>query len=139
MAPLWPYAVQERYYLPDSSSILLPKSYKDSKVLALVANAWAGFGAAFGPVVLMSLIWRKMTMWGALAGMLSGAFTVIFWVSFKADFGNSLSQLYEMIPGVIMASLSIVIVSIWGPQNVSKVGDDFDHVSLFLKEKSLIV
>jgi len=109
---------------------------KDSKVLGLVANAWAGFGAAFGPVVLMSLVWRRMTMWGALAGMLTGAITVIFWISFKAELGNSLSQLYEMIPGVLMASLSIVVVSIYGPQSSNKVGEDFDQVSLLLKGNS---
>jgi sodium/proline symporter len=107
---------------------------KESKVLGLVANAWAGFGSAFGPVVLLSLVWRKMTMWGALSGMIVGAATVILWIQFKADFGAGWSQLYEMIPGVIMASLSIVIVSLWGPKNINKVGDDFDHVNLSFKE-----
>jgi len=106
---------------------------KDSKVLGLVANAWAGFGSAFGPVVLLSLVWRRMTMWGALSGMIVGAVTVIMWIQFKAGFGGGWSQLYEMIPGVIMASLSIVIVSILGPKNINKVGDDFDHVNLSLK------
>ena len=108
---------------------------KESKVLGLVANAWAGFGAAFGPVVLMSLVWRKMTMWGALSGMLVGAVTVILWIQFKADFGEPLSGLYEMIPGVIFASLAIFCVSTFGPQNDSKVGEDFDHVNLSLQGK----
>ena len=107
---------------------------KESKVLALVANAWAGFGAAFGPVVLLSLVWRRMTMWGALAGMVVGAATVILWIQFKGQLGSSLSQLYEMIPGVILASLSIYLVSMFGPQNVTKVGEDFDHVQLTLDE-----
>jgi len=106
---------------------------KESKVLALVANAWAGFGSAFGPVVLLSLVWRRMTSWGALAGMITGALTVILWIQFKLDLGESLSQLYEMIPGVLMASLAIYLVSIWGPQNQSQVGNDFDQVNLSLK------
>lgn len=107
---------------------------KDAKVLALVANAWAGFGAAFGPVVLLSLVWRKMTMWGALAGMVTGAVTVILWIQFKADLGATLSGLYEMIPGVLFASAAIYLVSTYGPQNDAKVGEDFDHVSITLKE-----
>ncbi len=106
---------------------------KESKVLGLVSNAWAGFGAAFGPVVLISLVWRNMTRWGALAGMVTGALTVILWIQFKKDFGDGWSQLYEMIPGVIIASLSIYLVSRFGPQNDKLVGEDFDHVHLTYK------
>ena len=75
-----------------------------SRVLGLVSYAWAGFGAAFGPVVLFSLAWKRMTRNGALAGMIVGALTVIFWK-------QTGSALYEMIPGVIAASVAIVIVS----------------------------
>lgn len=80
----------------------------DSKVLGLVSYAWAGFGAAFGPVVLFSLLWKRMTRDGALAGMLVGAVTVIVWKQL-ALFG-----LYEIIPGFAFASLAIVIVSLLG-------------------------
>jgi sodium/proline symporter len=106
---------------------------KDSKVLGLVANAWAGFGAAFGPVVLFSLVWRKMTMWGALSGMVVGALTVILWIQFKADLGEPFSQVYEMIPGVLLASLSIYLVSQFGPPNSAQVGEDFDQSQLIIK------
>src|SRR5690606_34091489 len=51
----------------------------DSRVLGLVAYAWAGFGAAFGPVVVLSLLWKRMTRNGAIAGMLAGALTVLLW------------------------------------------------------------
>lgn len=78
----------------------------NSKVLALVSNAWAGFGAAFGPVVLMSVMWKRMTRTGALAGMLVGAVTVLIWMKYKW-FG-----LYEIIPGFILAALAIFIVSL---------------------------
>ena len=64
-----------------------------SKVLGLVSYAWAGFGASFGPVIIMSLWWKKMTKNGALAGMVTGAVTVIVWNTF-GWFG-----LYEIIPG----------------------------------------
>ncbi len=106
---------------------------RNSKVLSLVANAWAGFGAAFGPVVLLSLVWRKMTSWGALAGMFSGALTVILWISFKSDLGTGLSQMYEMIPGVLISTMAIYVVSTFGPENKPQVGEDFDHVKSLLK------
>jgi sodium/proline symporter len=82
----------------------------DSRVLGLVSYAWAGFGAAFGPVVVFSLFWGRMTGAGALAGMLAGATTVVLWKLVLAQqFG---SALYEMIPGVLVASLAIVIGSL---------------------------
>ena len=77
----------------------------DSRVLGLVSYAWAGFGAAFGPVVLFSLFWKRMTRNGALAGMIVGALTVIFWK-------QTGSALYEMVPGFLAASAAIVIASL---------------------------
>ncbi|RZA14901.1 MAG: sodium:proline symporter, partial [Proteobacteria bacterium] len=71
----------------------------------LVSYAWAGFGAAFGPVVLISVVWKGMTRNGALAGILVGAATVIVWKHFE------LLGLYEIIPGFAFASLAILIVS----------------------------
>ncbi len=76
----------------------------DSRVLGLVSYAWAGFGAAFGPVVLLSLFWQRMTRNGALAGMVVGALTVVLW-RFTG------SALYELVPGFIAATLAILIVS----------------------------
>ena len=78
----------------------------DSKVLGLVAYAWAGFGAAFGPVVLLSVTWPRMTRNGALAGMLVGAVTVVVWKEFIG------LGLYEIIPGFILAGVAIVLVSL---------------------------
>jgi sodium/proline symporter len=79
----------------------------DSRVLGLVAYAWAGFGAAFGPVVLLSLAWGRMTRNGALAGVLAGAATVVLW----KHTGNAL---YEIVPGFIAATVAIVVVSLLG-------------------------
>ncbi|GAB3337054.1 sodium/proline symporter PutP [Marilutibacter aestuarii] len=82
----------------------------DSRVLGLVSYAWAGFGAAFGPVVLLSLFWERMTRNGALAGIVLGAGTVIAWKQVAVQqFG---SGLYEMVPGFIVATLGIVVVSL---------------------------
>jgi sodium/proline symporter len=77
----------------------------ESRVLGLVSYAWAGFGAAFGPVVLFSLFWGRMTRNGALAGMVAGAVTVIVWK-------QTGSPLYEMVPGFIAATVAIVVVSL---------------------------
>lgn len=86
---------------------------RSSTILNLVANAWAGFGAAFGPVILISLYWRRMTLWGALAGMLSGSATVLAWVygPWTID-GIALNDwLYSMVPGVAVSALAVVLVS----------------------------
>lgn len=76
----------------------------DSKVLGLVSYAWAGFGAAFGPVVILSLFWRKMTGFGALAGMITGAVVVVAWKMTG-------SSLYEIVPGFIASTIAIIVVS----------------------------
>ncbi|MBK4587351.1 sodium:proline symporter, partial [Enterobacter hormaechei] len=80
----------------------------ENRVLGLVSYAWAGFGAAFGPVVLFSVLWSRMTRNGALAGMIIGAVTVIVWKQF-AWLG-----LYEIIPGFFFGSLGIVVFSLLG-------------------------
>jgi sodium/proline symporter len=81
----------------------------ENRVLGLVSYAWAGFGAAFGPVVLISVIWKGMTRNGALAGIVVGAATVILWKMNLNDLG-----LYEIIPGFIFASIAIVAFSLLG-------------------------
>ena len=76
-----------------------------SGILAMVSYAWAGFGSAFGPVILLSLLWPRMTRNGALAGILIGALTVLVWKNF-AWFG-----LYEIVPGFAFGLIAIFIVS----------------------------
>ena len=87
---------------------------RDSSILSLVSNAWAGFGAAFGPVVLISLFWKRMTRQGALAGIVVGAVTVLVWIYAPLTIhGESLSShLFEIIPGFVLASLTIFVVSL---------------------------
>jgi sodium/proline symporter len=80
-----------------------------SKVLDLVAWAWAGFGAAFGPAILLSLHWRGMTRGGAIAGILTGGATVILWQQ-GAALGGVFS-LYELVPGFVLSTLAILLVS----------------------------
>lgn len=97
-------------------------SNPNSLVLSLVSYAWAGFGAAFGPVVFFSLRWKRMTRNGALAGMLVGAATVLIWNHY-AWFG-----LYEILPGVVFASLAIVLVSLMDKPPRKEVIKTFDEV-----------
>ena len=96
----------------------------DSRVLGLVSYAWAGFGAAFGPVVVLSLVWKGMTRNGALAGMIVGAATVIAW---KQLFAAS-TGLYEMVPGVLMATLAIGVFSRVGARPSPAMHGLFEHV-----------
>jgi sodium/proline symporter len=79
----------------------------ESKVLDLVSYAWAGFGAAFGPAVLLSLYWRGMNRWGTLAGILVGGLTVVIWKPLH----GGVFDLYEIVPGFIASALAIVLVS----------------------------
>jgi len=92
---------------------------RDSSILSLVSNAWAGFGAAFGPVIIGCLYWKKMTRNGALAGMVTGAATVLLWIYAPVSIGGqSLSSLmYEIVPGFILCSLVIYVVSSMSPQS----------------------
>ena len=82
----------------------------NSRVLSMVSYAWAGFGAAFGPVILLSLFWRGMTRNGALAGIVVGAVTVVVWKQ-----GGWLG-LYEIVPGFVLGALAVVLVSKLGKQ-----------------------
>ena len=96
-------------------------SNPDSKVLGLVSYAWAGFGAAFGPVVILSLVWKGMTRNGALAGMVVGAVTVVVWKNFIG------LGLYEIIPGFILATLAIVVFSKIGSPATPTMVKRFDQ------------
>jgi len=95
-------------------------SNPNSKVLGLVSYAWAGFGAAFGPVVLISLLWKRMTRNGALVGMLVGAITVVVWKEFIG------LGLYEIIPGFLLASIAIYVVSLMGKEPAATIQQRFE-------------
>ena len=96
----------------------------NNTVMDLVSNAWAGFGAAFGPAMLLSLFWKRMTMNGALVGMVSGAVVVMIWNRFLADS----TGIYELVPAFIISLLLIVIVSLIGKEPDKKVIEQFESV-----------
>lgn len=88
-----------------------------SKVLLLVSWAWAGFGAAFGPAIILSLYWERMSRNGALAGILVGGLTVIVWPQLDGE----IFELYELVPGFVLSWLAIWLVSSRGPGRVTAV------------------
>lgn len=106
----------------------------DSTILDLVAYAWAGFGGAFGPVILLSLFWRKMTTWGALAGMITGAVTVILWANLTKA-GVIPFQLYEIVPGFLINLFFIVVVSLITYKPNETIEKEFDETVRLLKSE----
>lgn len=98
-------------------------------ILNLVGNAWAGFGVAFGPLVWLSLYWKRLTKYGAIAGILSGSIVVIFWI-FMKDHGG-IFEFYEIIPGFISSLVLTILVSLFtkAPEDIKK----FDEMEKILK------
>lgn len=92
-------------------------------ILNLVGFAWAGFGAAFGPLMLASLYWKRLTTAGALSGMLTGAFVVLAW-----GYSPLADVLYEMVPGVVASSLVTVVVSLMTKKPAHSVVQEFEHM-----------
>ncbi|MGO4889761.1 sodium/proline symporter PutP [Anaerobacillus sp. MEB173] len=103
-------------------AVILAKS--GGNVLELVSYAWAGFGAAFGPVIILSLFWIRMTRNGALAGILIGAMTVIFWN--KIPLFSSIG-LYELVPGFILATVAVIFVSTIDKAPSAEIEEEFNR------------
>ncbi len=103
---------------------------RESSILSLVGNAWAGFGAAFGPVVILSLYWKGMNRNGALAGMITGAVTVLAWIYLPVLVdGQSLSSLiYEIVPGFILSTIAIIVVSKLTYKQQAAIDEKFDEM-----------
>ncbi len=99
---------------------------QDSSIFEVVSYAWAGFGASFGPLMLMSLYWRRTNWQGALAGMLTGAITVVVWNLFISSLGG-IFGVYELLPGFIFSLIAIVVVSLLTEAPSKEITDEFDH------------
>lgn len=114
---------------------ILLASDPNSSVLSLVANAWAGFGAAFGPLVIFSLTWKRMNRNGALAGMIVGALTVIIWIyaGLTTADGTPLNEwLYAILPGFALSSLAIFVVSLLTGQPRPRVLEQYEQMKMNL-------
>lgn len=98
----------------------------DSSVLGLVSYAWAGFGAAFGPAIILSLFWARMNRQGCLAGILIGGITVVVW----KQLSGGIFDVYEIVPGFILATIAIIAVSLATPepdQNIQAMFSDAEE------------
>lgn len=100
----------------------------NSSVFGIVSFAWAGFGAAFGPVVLFSLFWKRTNRFGALAGMISGGVMIFVWKYLVRPLGGAW-DIYELLPAFIVACIFIVAVSLATPEPEKEVLDEFDLAS----------
>ena len=99
----------------------------NSSVFGIVSFAWAGFGAAFGPLVICSLFWRRTTFQGALAGMVSGGAMVFIWKYLVKPMGGVFG-IYELLPAFLVGIIVIVVVSLLTPAPSQEIQDEFDHV-----------
>ncbi len=94
-------------------------------IMELVENAWAGFGSAFGAVVVLSLFWRRFTYKGAVAGVIAGGLTDVLWLVFEKT-GVFNTDLYEMVPGVILSIIAAVTVTLLDKAPAKEVTDIYD-------------
>ena len=95
----------------------------NSSVFDLVGYAWAGFGAAFGPAILISVYWKRMNWQGALAGIISGGFTVFVWRNFIKSF----IDIYELLPAFIISASLIIIVSLLTKKPDEEIEKEFEE------------
>ena len=100
----------------------------NSSVFGIVSFAWAGFGGAFGPVMLFSLFWRRTTRNGALAGMISGGAMVFIWKYLVRPIGGAW-DVYELLPAFLVGSVFIIVVSLLSRMPERDILDEFDSIS----------
>ena len=100
----------------------------DSSVFQIVSFAWAGFGAAFGPLMILALYWKRTNKYGALAGMISGGVMIFVWKFLVKPLGGVFG-IYELFPGFIVSLIFIVIVSLLTPAPERKIIEDFEKAS----------
>ena len=106
-------------------ALIIASNPNSGTIMGLVENAWGVFGAAFGPVILLSLFWRRLSFGGALAGIVTGALVDILWLAFLGSTG-----VYEIIPGFILGLAAAVLVSVLGPKPGADVEALFDRASV---------
>ena len=105
-------------------ALIIASDPNSGTIMGLVENAWGVFGAAFGPVIMLSLFWRRLNFSGAVAGILAGAVVDILWLVFLKDLG-----LYEIIPGFACGLIATVVVSLLTKAPSDEVTAMFDRVA----------
>lgn len=107
--------------------IFIAISGNDS-IFRIVSYAWAGFGAAFGPLILFSLFWKRTNLQGAIAGMLSGGIMVVLWKEAISKLGGYFS-VYELLPAFIISCIFIIVVSLITASPSAEIKKEFDSVT----------
>ena len=105
-------------------ALIIAANPKSGTIMALVENAWGVFGAAFGPTIMLSLFWKRLTFGGAVAGIVAGAAVDILWLVFFKSSG-----IYEIIPGFIIGLIAAIFVSLIEKAPSKDVTDVFDRVA----------
>jgi sodium/proline symporter len=100
---------------------------QNSSVFTIVSFAWAGFGAAFGPLMLFSLFWKRTTKWGALAGLLSGGVMVFVWKYLIAPLGGVFA-IYELLPAFLVSAVCIFVVSLFTKEPSEEIQREFEEM-----------
>ncbi|MCR4790872.1 MAG: sodium:proline symporter, partial [Treponemataceae bacterium] len=104
----------------------------ESSIFKLVSYSWAGFGATFGPIVLLALYWRGMTSKGAIAGLIGGFLTVVIWHNLGLILGkeildaNPILKLYEIVPGFLVCLILSLVISILDKNKNAEMLENFD-------------
>ena len=103
---------------------------EDSVIFDIVSFAWSGFGATFGPIMILSLFWKRTTYQGAIAGMLGGAFMVFFWKLKLAPMGGVFA-IYELLPAFIFSAALILIVSLCTKKPSAEITEEFEKAKAY--------
>jgi len=96
-----------------------------SSIFRVVSYAWAGLGAAFGPLMLFSLFWKRTTLAGAAAGMFAGGAMVVVWKNWISKLGGYFG-IYELLPAFILSALAIFAVSLLTREPSDEIKEEFD-------------
>ncbi|AMK13616.1 sodium/proline symporter PutP [methanogenic archaeon mixed culture ISO4-G1] len=109
---------------------LILAAFGSDSIMGLVSYAWAGFGAAFGPLMILSLYWKRMNFYGAMASMVVGFVSIILWNTFLAG----PTGIYELLPGFILSLIAGVIVSLVTAEPSEEIKKQFDDAQVFEEE-----
>ena len=111
----------------------------ESSIMNLVSFAWGGFGAAFGPLMILSLFWKRTNGKGAIAGILTGFVTVVLWNTFFRSgiitkefiMDTPVTGVYELLPGFVIALVVGVVVSLATPEPSAEIQREFDEAQTY--------
>ena len=129
----------EKFLIMRQSDVLAVIAYfiainpNAGSIMGLVENAWAGFGAAFGPVIILSLFWKRFTYKGAIAGIIGGGATVIVWIALGLSAADK-TGIYELLPGFIVCLVLAVVVSLIDKAPSAEVTAIFDKATSGVEE-----